>query len=306
MGRDGLPLTERLGRERHAPVFLAGDRARGLIVLEDLAGAGLPSLVGPLLNGSAEAATKAPATPMQEVSAGCAATLGCVDGHAEILRRASSWSRCAPAGRWFGVARECRRQGRGFAGRRGAGRRDRCDRRSHGRSRALARPGTSRSLPGQCPVPRHRGAPAGLRVRGPRPCAARRQLPAHGLPDLLVRRPCADRSGRGDGRCLPARTRHSVAGRAGRRLRSGDGAFPFRPDVRQPVLVARRRTQGRRHLGISGNRARLLRHLEAAIAGAEKAGVLRSLCAAAARWRIDLGARWPEAMPLALYPAFAA
>jgi hypothetical protein len=56
--------------------------------------------------------------------------------------------------------------------------------------------------------------------------------------------------------------------------------------------------------GISTNRPRLLWHLEAAIAGAEGIPVLAGLRATAMRWRDDLGRRWPDAQPLALYPAF--
>jgi hypothetical protein len=56
--------------------------------------------------------------------------------------------------------------------------------------------------------------------------------------------------------------------------------------------------------GISTNRPRLLWHLEPAIAGAEGVVRLDGLRATAMRWRDDLGRRWPDAQPLALYPAF--
>jgi hypothetical protein len=56
--------------------------------------------------------------------------------------------------------------------------------------------------------------------------------------------------------------------------------------------------------GISTNRPRLLWHLDAAIAGAEGVAMLEGMRTAAIRWRDDLGRRWPDTQPLALYPAF--
>jgi hypothetical protein len=56
--------------------------------------------------------------------------------------------------------------------------------------------------------------------------------------------------------------------------------------------------------GISTYRSRLLWHLEAAADGASAAGIFNGLRDVAIRWRMDLGNRWPEVQPLALYPAF--
>jgi hypothetical protein len=56
--------------------------------------------------------------------------------------------------------------------------------------------------------------------------------------------------------------------------------------------------------GISTHRPRVLWHLDAAIAGASQVPVLAGLRGKAMQWRDDLGHRWPDTTPLALYPAF--
>jgi hypothetical protein len=52
-------------------------------------------------------------------------------------------------------------------------------------------------------------------------------------------------------------------------------------------------------------RGRLLWYLEAVIAMTNAAGVLPGIAAAAGGWLRDLSNRWPDALPLGLYPAFA-
>lgn len=58
--------------------------------------------------------------------------------------------------------------------------------------------------------------------------------------------------------------------------------------------------------GIAMRRSRLLWYLEAAADGVRPADSLDDLRATAMRWRAELGKRWPDCQPLALYPAFAA
>lgn len=298
-------LTKHLGGERHAPVFLAGDRARGLIVLEDL-GAGLASLVGPLLNGPAEAAAQALLAYARSLGRLHAATLGCNDGHARILKRAfpgavvrppvggPAWrgnvadkvvallggpapddeidaiaARMADPGPWLGLAH-----------------RDPCP------DNVLFAGAEARLLDFEFAGPGHVLLDASYWRMGFPTCWCAGRVPADHVAamDDVYRREL--------GAALPAAL--------------GD-AF----DREMAVLLFVRMFASLSWLlegalkedstwGISGNRARLLWHLKAAISGAEQAGVLPGLCAAAARWRADLGARWPEAVPLALYPAFAA
>jgi hypothetical protein len=57
--------------------------------------------------------------------------------------------------------------------------------------------------------------------------------------------------------------------------------------------------------GISTYRSRLLWYLEAAADGAAASGTFNGLKDTVLSWRADLGKRWPEVQPLALYPAFA-
>jgi hypothetical protein len=57
--------------------------------------------------------------------------------------------------------------------------------------------------------------------------------------------------------------------------------------------------------GIWSIRGRLLWYLELVVAVTEAAAVLPGLNASARAWLEDLRRRWPEAMPLGLYPAFA-
>lgn len=298
-------LTERLAHDRYAPVFLAGNSARGLIVLEDL-GAGLPSLVHPLLNGPAETAAQALLAYARSLGQLHAATLGCSDRHAKMLKRAfpgadihppfggSAWrgnvadkvvtllggpapsdeidaiaGRLADPGPWLGLAH-----------------RDACP------DNVLFSGTKARLLDFEFAGPGHVLLDASYWHMGFPTCWCAGGVPADQIAamDDVYRHEL--------GAALPAAL--------------GD-AF----DREMAVLLFVRMfgslswllegaLEEDRTWGISTNRPRLLWHLEAAIAGADKAGVLPGLRAAAIGWRADLGARWPEAVPLALYPAFAA
>ena len=298
-------LTERLSGDRHAPVFLASDRARGLIVLEDL-GAGLPSLVGPLLNGPAEAAAQALLAYARSLGRLHAATLGCIDGHTETLKQAfpgatvhppvggPAWrgnvadkvvallggpvpddeidaiaDRMANPGRWLGLAH-----------------RDPCP------DNVLFAGTEARLLDFEFAGPGHVLLDASYWRMGFPTCWCAGRVPADQIAamDDVYRREL--------GTALPT----ALGDVFDREM----ALFLFVRMFASLSWLLEGALKEDDTWGISGNRARLLWHLEAAIAGAEKARVLPDLCAAAARWRADLGTRWPEAVPLALYPAFAA
>ena len=57
--------------------------------------------------------------------------------------------------------------------------------------------------------------------------------------------------------------------------------------------------------GRAANRSRIITYLDRAICSAEEARILPGLRALAAGWRHDLRRRWPDAAPLADFPAFA-
>ena len=298
-------LTGRLSGDRHAPVFLAGDRARGLIVLEDL-GAGLPSLVGPLLNGPAEAAAQALLAYARSLGRLHAATLGCIDGHTEILKQAfpgaavrppvggPAWrgnvadkvvallggpapddeidaiaARMADPGPWLGLAH-----------------RDPCP------DNVLFSDAEARLLDFEFAGPGHVLLDSSYWRMGFPTCWCAGRVPADRIAamDDVYRREL--------GAALPA----ALGGAFDREM----AVLLFVQMFASLSWLLEGALKEDGTWGISTNRPRLLWHLEAAIAGAEKARVLPGLRTAAVRWRADLGARWPEAMPLALYPAFAA
>jgi len=57
--------------------------------------------------------------------------------------------------------------------------------------------------------------------------------------------------------------------------------------------------------GRATKRSRIVTYLDRAILSAEEAGILPRLCALAASWRDDLRGRWPATEPLSDFPAFA-
>ena len=91
-------LAGRAPNGGHCPDFLAGDAACGLAVFEDL-GAGLDSLVGPLLDGPADRARQALIAYATSLGRLHADTLGCTADHAATLQRAFPASAAPSPGR---------------------------------------------------------------------------------------------------------------------------------------------------------------------------------------------------------------
>ncbi len=282
----------------NAPAFLGGDAELGLIVLEDLGGS-LGSLVAPLLGESAEAAEHALAAYARAVGQLHGDTLHCIDRYDDFLRRdfpaairrpfdPEAWrtsvdkvaallgdappvdaieaiaQRLSDPGPWLGLAH-----------------RDGCpdnvllsNRRAHLIDYEFAAPGhvlldaTYWRL----------GFPTCW-------CAGR-------LPDRVVA--AMDRAYRD---ALPIDVEDED-------FRQEMAMLLFARMFASQAWLLERALREDATWGISTNRPRLLRHLDAAIAGAEDVAILAGLRATAIRWREDLGRRWPSVQPLALYPAF--
>lgn len=284
----------------NAPAFLGGDAALGLIVLEDL-GKSLGSLVGPLLDGPADAAERALVAYATAVGRLHADTLGCIDRHADFLRRdfpaatlkhpvgGESWRRSivdkvvrllgdAPPAEDVDII-----------------------------ARRLSEPGPWLGLA-------HRdGCPDNVLLSNDRAHLIDFEFagPGHVLLDATYWRlgfPTCWCAGRLPDRVIAAMDR---AYRDALPVAHDDDVF--RKEMAMLLFVRMFASQSwllesalREDVkwGVSTNRPRLLWQLEAAIAGAEGVAALDGLRATAMRWRNDLGRRWPETQPLALYPAF--
>jgi hypothetical protein len=299
-------LTERTATKGHAPTFLAGDIERGLVVLEDL-GADLGSLVSPLLEGSAATAEHALLSYATSLGLMHADTLACIDGHAEILRRTfpaatitppvggERWRRevagkvldllgdhppdeeidaiaqlMSEPGRWLGLAH-----------------RDLCP------DNVLLSDGRARLIDFEFAGPGHMLLDASYWRLGFPTCWCAGRVP----PSVLHAMDLAYLSALGPS--LPA-ARDSTA------FRAEMASLLFVRMFASLSWLLEKALKEDTVWGISTHRARLLWHVEAAIAGSDASDTLPGLHAAALRWRADLGARWPETQPLALYPAFAA
>lgn len=289
---------------RHSPAFLAGDSETGSVVLEDL-GADHGSLVGPLLDGPADRAERALLAYAASLGRMHADTLGCADNHSELLHRTFPASRIPrPTGgeQWrrevvakvFGlldgpvpedeiaaVAQRMAEPGPWL----GLAHRDACP------DNVLLIDGRARLIDFEFAGPGHILLDTGYWRMGFPTCWC-----AGRLPDAVTR--AMDRAYRAAlGEALPDARDDAVIARE-LALLLFTRLFASLAWLLEDALKTDERW------GISTNRARLLWHLEAAGAGAEAAGTLGGLAATARRWRAELGARWPEVEPLALYPAF--
>ena len=298
-------LTECTTGKGHSPVFLAGDAGRGLVVLEDL-GAGLGSLVGPLLDGPADRARDALIAYAGSLGQMHADTLACIDGHAGILRRAFPAAPVTPPVGGAPWRREVADKVLSLLG--GALPEDEIDT----VAQRMANPG-----PWGGRAPRE-PSPDKVQQEGRRARMLDLELagPGHVLLDASYWRmgfPTCWCAGR-----LPA-TVVAAMDRAYRQaLAVALPAAQHDAFAQEMALLLFTRLfaslswllEGALNedakWGISTHRARLLWHLEAAIAGANDAATLPGLRDTAARWRADLCARWPDAQSLALYPAFSA
>jgi len=297
-------LTDHVGDKSHSAAFLAGDASEGLIVLEDL-GAGFDSLVTPLLEGTASAAEQALTAYAASLGRLHADTLDCARGHTRMLHRAFPASRAAPPVGGESWRRQVVDKVLGLLG---------------------------GSLPEEeiAMVARHMASPGawlGLAHRDACPdnvllVDGRARLldfefagPGHVLLDAAYWRlgfPTCWCAGRVPDSVIAAMDRaYRQALAVGLPAAQDESIFAAEMAL---MLFARlfaslawqldSALKEDERWGISTRRARVLWHLEAAVAGAATIQGLVGLRDAAARWRADLGARWPTAKPLALSPAF--
>lgn len=301
-------LTDRAPTAGHMPAFLGGSAAHGVLVFEDL-GAGLGSLVDPLLKGPADravAALTAYATALGRLHAD---TLGRAADHARALQSAfpaatppdpgggESWrqqtvarmerllggppippsiideiavvgERLARPGAWFGLVH-----------------RDACP------DNVLLREGRAHLLDFEFASPGHVLIDASYWRMGFPSCWCAGRLPA----PVLATMDHAYREALG--RALPL-------ARDDRAFREEMAIAQFARLFGSLAWLLDKALAEDRPWGISTHRRRILWYLDAAAEGAQQAGVLGGLADTVRRWREDLGMRWPETEPLALYPAF--
>jgi hypothetical protein len=286
--------------------WLGGDAARGLTIFADL-GAGLDTLVRPLLHGSAAEAAAALCAHAAALGRMHAATRDCRGAHLAALRADFPTASVPPPGR-------------DWAGRVAAPVAALLDATLPDDEIALiaerlAAPGEWLCLAHGDPCPDNTLLRGGDAILIDYEFAA----PAHALFDALYARMAFPT-------CWCAgRVPDAVVARAEAAWRSSAaGAIPAAADDaafgRESAIVtaawlftalalpwlggaALREDEA---WGLAGKRSRILHYLEATIRATEAADILPGIRTLAADWLARLRAAWPETAPLAPYPAFAA
>ena len=296
-------LAHNASRHPFTPVLLAHDVEQGVLVYED-AGDGLPSLVNPLLHGTADEAERSLIAYAEALAALHSASIGCRDDHARILRAGFPATEIPPpAHRWIeNVARV---------------------------PHAL--------LGGEFPeadmrlIHRHLEQPGSwLALLHGDPCPDNVLLPANGhavLIDFEFARPghvlldasywrvafptcwCAGTIPVKVGHRIDRAYRDAIAGAVPEA--SSDDAFQREITIIESAwllgslawllqdALVKDHTWGR-----ATNRSRILTYLEHAVRSTGEADTLPGLRALAASWYDDLRHRWPDTPLLSDFPAF--
>ncbi len=290
----------------NAPAFLGGNAETGLIVFEDL-GAGIGSLVSPLLDGPSDVAERALVGYAAAIGRLHAETLPCIDKHADQLRRdfpgatikppvgGRSWraavadkvtgllggslpeaeiatvaNRLAEPGPWLGLAH-----------------RDNCP------DNVLLSDGRARLIDFEWAGPGHVLLDTTYWRMGFPTCWCAGRVPETVI-DLM------DRAYRAElVRALPLAADDE-------RFRQEMAILLFVRLFASLSWLLESALREDSKWGVSTNRPRLLWHLDATISGAAGVSMLAGLRTTAMRWRQELAQRWPDAGPLALFPAFRA
>lgn len=297
-------LARRASGHAFTPRLLAYDLRQGVLVYEDL-GDGLPSLVTPLLHGTADEAERALTAYAEALAALHRTTIGCRDGHGAILREGfPAVVIPPPAHRW--IETEARVAHVLLGG-------EFPDDEAELVLGHLTRPGGWQALVHGDPCPDNVLFAADERAILLDFEFAR---PGHALFDAAYWR-------MGFPTCWCAGTVPAeVRDRLDRVYRTAIAdAVPEAADddafLRECAIIdvvwmlgmlawllkdalATDGTWGR-----ATNRSRILTYLERAIRSTEEADVLPRLRMLCASWRTDLRGRWPDTAPLADFPAFA-
>src|SRR5215510_5305791 len=296
-------LASRAPNRGHGAALLAGDVTNGIMVCEDL-GAHLRSLVDPLLKGTAQEAERALALYATAVGRLHADTIGCVDAYYQTLESVfgSGRSRLAPG--WH-LVKEAELVTQRIGGTPPASELDLL-------SSRLLDPSPWLTLIHGDPCPDNSLISDG-RMRLIDYEYAR---PSHALLDGIYWR-------MGFPTCWCAgRTPADVAARidASYRMELGksipqaldDRAYRIELTYMSVVWLFTCLSWRLDHAlerdeswGIWSIRGRLLWYLEAVIEMTDAASVLPSTNRVAQAWLLELSRRWPDAVPLGLYPSFA-
>ena len=296
-------LARHVAAQPFTPALLACDLDQGVLVYDDV-GAFVPSLVRPLLNGTAIEAEQALTAYAEALATLHRATIGCRNGHAAILREGFPSSAIPPpAHLWLEDVARSLRDALGDGSSRGRGRPGRS---TPPAARRLAGLGARRPMPRQRPARERRaGHPADLEFA----------RPGHALLDAAYWRmgfPTCWCAG-----TVPTEIVHRVD-RAYRvamgpadRVAGDDDAFKRESAFIDMAwllgnlawllkdALAEDGTWGR-----ATNRSRILTYLQNAIQSTEEASILPRLRAWAVSRQADLRSRWPDATVLSDFPAF--
>ncbi len=295
-------LARHAAAQPFIPALLAYDLAQGVLVYEDM-GASVPSLVGPLLHGTAGEAERALTAYAEALAALHRATTLCRSGHAAILREGFPASAIPPpAERWLeDVTRSLHDLPGGVPPADEAGRV--ADR--------LRQPGAWQALIHGDPCPDNILLAGGHAVLLDLEFAR----PGHALLDAAYWRmgfPTCWCAG-----TVPAEITHRIdrTYRAAMAdvvpIAADDDAFRAESAIIDMAwLLGNLAWLGKGALAEDGkwgratNRSRILTYLQRAIRSTEEAAILHRLRAWAVTCQHHLRSRWPDALPLPDFPAF--
>jgi hypothetical protein len=296
-------LAARAPARGHGATMLAGDATHGILVFEDL-GAGLDSLVVPLLHGSSQQAQCALIAYASALGRLHADTANCSEQHARALRADFPAVRRPASGRHDRLARSAAKVRDQIGG-------DLPEDELAQIAQRLEQPGAWLSLMHGDPCPDNALISAG-RVHL---IDFEFAMPGHALLDAVYWRIgfptcwCAGRIPEP----IAAQVEAAYRAEAGLTIAGASNDAIYRTESAHMAAawllgsLAWRLEAGLNDdgtWGIASIRSRLLWYLEATIGMTEQADILPGLRSIARMWLADLRNRWPSTGTLGLYPAF--